>query len=240
MNPLLMPQDTPASTQPEALHRKRTALILAGACGSLLLLAFILGGSPGAPAAKQQEKDFVIAPIHPDPVHPIDSGSAPEGWYDGMEGTGEERTPAPVPSLPPASDRREVSAATVAANTPAPRVSAPVHAAAPQASAGRGRRLAAGKSGGARSTSTETSVLAQTDGSHAARPVAGGRQSSREDGRRASRGERHPFGLVAAQEVPSFTPEGIPLRTDLRAGVSALEKTGADKPLWKRPESLTE
>ncbi|WP_395744782.1 hypothetical protein [Prosthecobacter sp.] len=49
-------------------------------------------------------------------------------------------------------------------------------------------------------------------------------------------GERRPFGLVLSNEKSAFTPEGIPLRTDIPAGTSPLEKTGADKPLWKRPQ----
>lgn len=48
--------------------------------------------------------------------------------------------------------------------------------------------------------------------------------------------ERRPFGLVLSNEKSVFTPEGIPLRSDIPPGVSPLEKTGADKPLWKRPE----
>lgn len=48
--------------------------------------------------------------------------------------------------------------------------------------------------------------------------------------------ERRPFGLVVEDTNPAFTPEGIPLRTDIPAGASPLEKTGADKPLWKRSE----
>ncbi len=48
--------------------------------------------------------------------------------------------------------------------------------------------------------------------------------------------ERRPFGLVVEDTAPAFTPEGIPLRTDIPAGASSLNKTGADKPLWKRPK----
>jgi hypothetical protein len=58
----------------------------------------------------------------------------------------------------------------------------------------------------------------------------------REDDTPATAEERRPFGLVLAEENPAFTPEGIPLRTDIPAGSSPLEKTGPDKPLWKRPE----
>jgi hypothetical protein len=58
----------------------------------------------------------------------------------------------------------------------------------------------------------------------------------REDDAPVTPEERRPFGLVIAEENSAFTPEGIPLRTDIPAGASPLEKTGADKPLWKRPE----
>ncbi len=58
----------------------------------------------------------------------------------------------------------------------------------------------------------------------------------REDDTPATAEERRPFGLVLAEENPAFTPEGIPLRTDIPVGSSPLEKTGPDKPLWKRPE----
>jgi hypothetical protein len=58
----------------------------------------------------------------------------------------------------------------------------------------------------------------------------------REDDTPASAEERRPFGLVVEDTNPAFTPEGIPLRTDIPAGVSPLEKVGADKPLWKKPE----
>jgi hypothetical protein len=58
----------------------------------------------------------------------------------------------------------------------------------------------------------------------------------REDDAPVTPEERRPFGLVLAEENPASTPEGIPLRTDIPAGASPLEKTGADKPLWKRPE----
>lgn len=58
----------------------------------------------------------------------------------------------------------------------------------------------------------------------------------REDDAPVTPEERRPFGLVLAEENPAHTPEGIPLRTDLPAETSPLEKTGADKPLWKRPE----
>jgi hypothetical protein len=73
-------------------------------------------------------------------------------------------------------------------------------------------------------------------------------------------GERRPFGLVleekdqalalqyersvaervalAAGAVDELMVEGIPVRTDVPPGVSALEKTGPDKPLWQRPEGL--
>jgi hypothetical protein len=55
----------------------------------------------------------------------------------------------------------------------------------------------------------------------------------REEDKPATPDERRPFGLVVVEEK---TPEGIPLRTDIPAGTSPLDKTGADKPLWKRPE----
>ncbi|MBL9129862.1 MAG: hypothetical protein JNG86_01590, partial [Verrucomicrobiaceae bacterium] len=58
----------------------------------------------------------------------------------------------------------------------------------------------------------------------------------REEDTPATAEERRPFGLVVEDTNPAFTPEGIPLRTDIPAGVSPLEKTGADKPLWKKPE----
>lgn len=58
----------------------------------------------------------------------------------------------------------------------------------------------------------------------------------REDDAPVTPEERRPFGLVLAEENPAFTPEGIPLRTDIPAGASPLEKTGVDKPLWKRPQ----
>jgi hypothetical protein len=58
----------------------------------------------------------------------------------------------------------------------------------------------------------------------------------REDETPASADERRPFGLIVVDENPATTPEGIPLRTDIPAGASALQKTGPDKPLWKRPE----
>ncbi len=62
----------------------------------------------------------------------------------------------------------------------------------------------------------------------------------REDDKPATPDERRPFGLVVVDEKAAApaaaTPEGIPLRTDIPAGTSSLEKTGADKPLWKRPE----
>jgi hypothetical protein len=58
----------------------------------------------------------------------------------------------------------------------------------------------------------------------------------REDDTPATADERRPFGLVIEETNPAFTPEGIPLRTDIPEGKSSLEKTGADKPLWKRPE----
>jgi hypothetical protein len=58
----------------------------------------------------------------------------------------------------------------------------------------------------------------------------------REEDTPATAQERRPFGLVVEDTNPSFTPEGIPLRTDIPAGTSPLEKTGVDKPLWKRPE----
>lgn len=58
----------------------------------------------------------------------------------------------------------------------------------------------------------------------------------REDDKPVVSGERRPFGLVLTQESSAFTPAGIPLRTDIPAGKSPLEKTGADKPLWKKPE----
>lgn len=58
----------------------------------------------------------------------------------------------------------------------------------------------------------------------------------REDDAPVTPEERRPFGLVIAEENPAFTPEGIPLRTDIPAGASPLEKTAADKPLWKRAE----
>jgi hypothetical protein len=46
--------------------------------------------------------------------------------------------------------------------------------------------------------------------------------------------ERRPFGIVVEDKNPSFTPDGIPLRTDIPAGTSPLEKTGVDRSLWKR------
>jgi len=52
----------------------------------------------------------------------------------------------------------------------------------------------------------------------------------------AATDERRPFGLVVEDTSPAFSPEGIPLRTDIPAGASPLNKTGADKPLWKRPK----
>jgi hypothetical protein len=58
----------------------------------------------------------------------------------------------------------------------------------------------------------------------------------REDDAPLSAEERRPFGLVISDESQRETTEGIPLRTDIPAGTSPLEKTGADKPLWKRPE----
>ncbi|MBE7495312.1 MAG: hypothetical protein HS117_10215 [Verrucomicrobiaceae bacterium] len=58
----------------------------------------------------------------------------------------------------------------------------------------------------------------------------------REEDTPATAEERRPFGLVVEDTAPAFTPEGIPLRTDIPDGTSPLEKTGADKPLWKRPE----
>jgi hypothetical protein len=58
----------------------------------------------------------------------------------------------------------------------------------------------------------------------------------REDDTPTTADERRPFGLVIEDTNPAFTPEGIPLRTDIPAGTSPLQKTGADKPLWKRPE----
>jgi hypothetical protein len=58
----------------------------------------------------------------------------------------------------------------------------------------------------------------------------------REEDTPATAQERRPFGLVVEDTNPASTPQGIPLRTDIPAGTSPLEKTGADKPLWKRPE----
>lgn len=58
----------------------------------------------------------------------------------------------------------------------------------------------------------------------------------REDDTPASADERRPFGLVIVDEKAAVTPEGIPLRTDIPAGTSPLEKTGTDKPLWQRPQ----
>jgi hypothetical protein len=58
----------------------------------------------------------------------------------------------------------------------------------------------------------------------------------REDETPGSKEERRPFGLIITDEKPLMTPEGIPLRTDIPAGTSALQKNGPDKPLWKRPE----
>lgn len=58
----------------------------------------------------------------------------------------------------------------------------------------------------------------------------------REDESPASADERRHFGLIVVDENPATTPEGIPLRSDIPAGTSALQKTGPDKPLWKRPE----
>lgn len=57
-----------------------------------------------------------------------------------------------------------------------------------------------------------------------------------EDDTPATADERRPFGLVVAEEKPGFTPEGIPVRTDVPAGTSPLRQNGPDKPLWKRPE----
>jgi hypothetical protein len=75
-------------------------------------------------------------------------------------------------------------------------------------------------------------------------------------------GERRPFGLVLEEKdqalavqyersvaervalaagagaVDELMVDGIPVRTDVPPGVSALEKTGPDKPLWQRPEGL--
>ncbi len=58
----------------------------------------------------------------------------------------------------------------------------------------------------------------------------------REDDTPVSAEERRPFGLVISDESQRETTEGIPLRTDIPNGVSPLEKTSADKPLWKRPK----
>jgi hypothetical protein len=58
----------------------------------------------------------------------------------------------------------------------------------------------------------------------------------REDDSPKTEKERRPFGLIISEDAPASTPEGIPLRTDIPAGTSPLEKTGPDKPLWKRPE----
>ena len=58
----------------------------------------------------------------------------------------------------------------------------------------------------------------------------------REDEPPTSADEHRPFGLIVVDENPAITPEGIPLRTDIPAGTSALQKTGPDKPLWKRLE----
>ncbi len=58
----------------------------------------------------------------------------------------------------------------------------------------------------------------------------------REDEAPVSTDERRPFGLIVADDNPTTTPEGIPQRTDIPVGTSPLQKTGPDKPLWKRPE----
>lgn len=58
----------------------------------------------------------------------------------------------------------------------------------------------------------------------------------REDDAPATPEDGRHIGLVLAGANPAFTPEGIPLRTDIPAGVSPLEKTGVDKPLWRRLE----
>ena len=64
----------------------------------------------------------------------------------------------------------------------------------------------------------------------------------REDDQPSSAEERRPFGVVIAEDEPAdsansaFTPERIPERTDIPPGTSPLEKTGPDKPLWKRPQ----
>lgn len=57
----------------------------------------------------------------------------------------------------------------------------------------------------------------------------------REDDKPATADERRPFGLVVVDETLPM-PGTIPTRTDIPAGTSPLEKNGADKPLWKRPE----
>ena len=57
-----------------------------------------------------------------------------------------------------------------------------------------------------------------------------------EDDVPSTEAEEKPFGLVITRETEDRSPEGIPLRTDIPEGRSPLEKTGPDKPLWKRPE----
>ena len=56
----------------------------------------------------------------------------------------------------------------------------------------------------------------------------------REDDPAAPPSVRKPFGLVVSDA--SSTRGGIPVRDDIPPGASPLEKTGPDKPLWKRPE----
>lgn len=75
----------------------------------------------------------------------------------------------------------------------------------------------------------------------------------RQDDTPATPQETRPFGVVVEESdpaaraalaseapavptaQPTHTPEGIPLRTDIPAGTSPLDKPGPDKPLWKRP-----
>ena len=72
------------------------------------------------------------------------------------------------------------------------------------------------------------------------------------DDQPAAATETRPFGLVIEETDPAAravlvqsqpepppaaeTPEGIPLRTDIPAGTSPLDKNGPDNPLWKRPQ----